>query len=815
MPPLDTSRLESLARHLLRLEEGADPTAAASAATDASAVATGMADAPPAVGRLAAALAAATADIRDAKVARGAGLCAALVAAADALATSLGEGGNEAAAERALTELTAAVAATPAPTPDSPAATGWPDASGAVSPELLASFAAECLDSLQEAESALLDLESQGDHADAVNRLFRAVHSIKGTAGYVGLDQIRTLGHKLENVLALVRSGRLAFADEVSAFVFSGVDHLKGMVAALSPAGEVFRDLAEFVAALDAVCGQATALADANPDGPVPDAVFRDAATQHLEGLTDGLRSVAAGDSSEAVVALLRRSATSLTTSAALVGRPDVGDPAKELLVILDSLTSSRDRLAAAVAGTPLELPPTPPTPAAATPAVPAAIPASVAARPPAVKAAPPTPPPAAPAADARPTAGGKTMRVDQRKLDDYLNLAGELVIARNSLVHALRQLHGDRSPAAGLKDAVEKVCRIIGDVQDNAMGMRMVPVGTVFQRFPRLVRDVAKTLAKQIELTLHGEETELDKQVAEALSDPLVHLIRNAADHGVESPERREAAGKRPCGSIALRASREGNSIVIEIQDDGGGIDAERLKAKAVSSGLLTPDQAAALSRPQALELIFAAGLSTAQVVSDLSGRGVGMDVVRNNITALGGSVTIRSEPGEGTCIRLLLPLTLAVTTVVLVEANGTTFGVPIEAVQETLKVPAGGFRQLRGVRAIALRGDVIPVKSLDHLVGLSPRTAAAAGFDSADRMPVVILTVGGTRFGVEVDALKGQQEIVLKPVPAQLGQIEGVGGATIMGDGGIVLILDPVGLYRRAVSVEPASALAPDLRH
>ncbi|MBP3956724.1 chemotaxis protein CheA [Gemmata sp. G18] len=801
-------RLESLARDLLRLEDRADPATAVSAADNCACLARATAYGPPLVARLAAALAAATADIRDGRIVCSNGLPEALIAASDALASALGLAGEEpvdAGAEVARTALSIAVerasAAPPQPGPSNPP-TDWPAPGQGLAPDLLAQFTTESADSLQEAEGALLELEGQSDHADAINRLFRAVHSIKGTAGYVGLNQIRVLSHKLENVLSLVRSGRLPLAGGASEFAFQGVDHLKGMVGALTPTGERPTDLSEFIAVLDVLCGQATeSVGSSGGAGPSPETVFRDAASQYLEGLTDGLNSIAKGDCTNAVLALLRRSATSLKTSAACVGRADIGAPADELLTVLARLTSARDRLAAAIGGRDsFSAPAAPPAPAPAAPTPP------VLDAPPAPETVPsravkPATSDAGPGA--RPAPGGKTMRVDQRKLDEYVNLAGELVIARNSLVHAHRLFQTDRSTTRGLKDAVDKVCRIIGDVQSNAMGMRMVPVGTVFQRFPRLVRDVAKTLGKQIELELHGEDTELDKQVAEALSDPLVHLVRNAADHGIESPQARREADKREVGVIALRAGREGNVIVIDIQDDGGGIDAERLKAKAVSTGVITAEQAAVMTREESLQLIFAAGLSTAQVVSDLSGRGVGMDVVKNNIAALGGSVTIRSEPGQGTCIRLALPLTLAVTTVVLVEAGGMTFGLPIDVVQETLKVAPDSFHQLRGVRAVALRGDIIPVKPLGQLIGLPPPSVETrAECEQTNRVPVVVLTVAGTRFGVVVDALKGQQEIVLKPVPRQLGQIDGIGGATITGDGGIVLILDPAGLYRRAVS-------------
>ncbi|MDY3558967.1 chemotaxis protein CheA, partial [Gemmata sp. JC673] len=391
-----------------------------------------------------------------------------------------------------------------------------------------------------------------------------------------------------------------------------------------------------------------------------------------------------------------------------------------------------------------------------------------------------------------------KAMRVDQRKLDEYVNLAGELVIARNALVHAHRRSRTDRAGAAGLKEPIDKICRIVGDVQRNAMGMRMVPVGTVFQRFPRLVRDIARTLGKQIALELEGEETELDKQVAEALGDPLVHLVRNAADHGIEPPDRRRAAGKPAAGTVRLRAGREGNAVFIEVRDDGGGIDAERVKAKALAMRVVTAEQAAALSREQALQLIFAPGLSTAAEVSDLSGRGVGMDVVKSNVASLGGTVVVHSDLGRGTCIRLAVPLTLAVTTVVLVEAGGLLLGLPVEAVQETLKVPAAGLRHLGRGRAVALRDSVVPVAPLSALLGLP---AGERGLPLG-LTPVVVLNLAGARFGVAADVLHGQQEVVLKPVPAQLGRVPGVGGASIMGDGTIVLILDPAELHGLAVA-------------
>jgi two-component system chemotaxis sensor kinase CheA len=412
--------------------------------------------------------------------------------------------------------------------------------------------------------------------------------------------------------------------------------------------------------------------------------------------------------------------------------------------------------------------------------------------------------------------AAAKTMRVDQGKLDDYINLAGELVIARNALVHEFRQSRFDGAHHHGLKESVERVQRIVADIQANAMSMRMVPVMTVFQRFPRMVRDIAKTQDKQIEVQIFGEDTELDKQVAEKLGDPLVHLIRNSADHGIELPGARRAAGKSESGLITLRAGREGSAIVIDILDDGRGIDVSRLRAKAVEKGILRQEQADAMPREKALELIFAAGLSTAKSVSDLSGRGVGMDVVRNNITDLGGTVSVFSEENQGTQIRLQLPLTLAVTTVVLVSSHDGLYAVPMESVQETVKVAPRDIRTLNGQCAISLRGAIVPVLSLAEVLSSCTtkhihhrQDVAPLARDRSGRVPIVVVATASTCFGIAVDELKGQQEIVIKPLPSQLGQLPGVAGATIMGDGSVVLILDPASIYALVTrGIDPGTA-------
>lgn len=706
-------------------------------------------------------------------------------------------------AEPLLDRLTGALREAREPAPDEPlfraAEPVWPPPARGLAADALQAFRAEGADHLAEAEAALLALEDNKDNTESMNRLFRAVHSLKGGAGFLGLAQLGALSHRIENLLELARAGRLEWGAVVADLILRGVDELKDMVHRLAPDGECDRDLTELLAALDA--------AAASPLDPVPEAfaprdegareeVFRRSAAAQIERVITACRAVAAGDASEAILTELRDALATLHGAADYMGREDLAGPAAEVLTAVDALRASqaalRERLTA-LFGTEARGD----VPARAVPPVPEERP----------RPAPPRPADRAPEPAAAPRASttAPTMRIDQHKLDEYVNLAGELVIARNALVHVFTEFQAERGPARQLKECVEKVGRIVGDIQNNAMSMRMVPVNTLFQRFPRLIRDLSKGLGKTIELRHFGGETELDKQVAEALADPLVHLIRNSADHGIERPEVRQEAGKPEAGTITLRAGREGNTIVIDVIDDGAGIDTERLKAKAIENGVLTVAQAERLSEAEAQELVFAPGLSTAKAISDVSGRGVGMDVVRSNVAALGGSVSVTSERGVGTRLRLQLPLTLAVSNVILVGSAGHTYAVPLECVKETVKVPRDEIKRLMGQQAISLRGEVVVLKSLRELLAgpHGPRTTSHWGPDTSSRVIVIVVGVGGVTYGITVDELLGQQEMVIKPMPGSLGSLPGLDGATITGDGSVVLILDPQALFERASSL------------
>ncbi len=457
----------------------------------------------------------------------------------------------------------------------------------------------------------------------------------------------------------------------------------------------------------------------------------------------------------------------------------------------------------------PVEVAPAAPKPPA--PAKPAArkvVPPAATAQPPKPEApAPPKPRPAAPASPPPPATGGaqaqkpkvsSTIRVDHEKLDHLMNLIGELIINRNRFSMLARGLEEGKDVgeiAQSLTETTYAMARISDDLQDTIMKVRMVPVQTVFSRFPRLVRDLSRKSGKKVDLITEGEETELDKSVVEVIGDPLVHLIRNSVDHGIETEERRVAAGKDPVGKVFLRAYHRGNSVAIEVEDDGRGIDPEKMRESAINKGIITAEEAKNLDDREALELIFAPGFSTAEKVTDISGRGVGMDVVRTNIKNLKGSVNITSEVGKYSKFILSLPLTLAIIDALMVKVAGQTFAIPLDAVSETTKIEARRLTDVNNRKAVTLRGEVLGIVDLRELLEMPPR-------EDASILSVLVIHDNDRRLGIIVDSLLERQEIVIKSLGSYLGDQKGLSGATIMGDGSVVLILDPHEIYIMATS-------------
>ncbi|WP_147209369.1 chemotaxis protein CheA, partial [Pseudoxanthomonas taiwanensis] len=376
------------------------------------------------------------------------------------------------------------------------------------------------------------------------------------------------------------------------------------------------------------------------------------------------------------------------------------------------------------------------------------------------------------------------TVRVDTRRLDAIVNLIGELVLARNRLKTLRARLRDDE-----LDRAVASLDVATARLQSAVMRTRMQPVGKVFSRFPKVARDVARSLAKEVELEMVGADTELDRNLVEALADPLVHLVRNGIDHGVEAPEVREASGKPRVGRLRLAAQQEGDYVTIEVQDDGAGIDPERLRAKAREKGLIDPEAAARLGADECLQLVFLPGFSTKTQVTDISGRGVGMDVVQSRIRELGGQIQIQSELGRGTRFLIRVPLTLAILPTLLVQAGEAVYALPLARVQEVLHAKPSALGWFDGRPVMDRQSHTLPLVDLRRWLGLEPLSGNGA-------LTVVVLQMGDARFGLIVDQVRGREEVVIKPLPKALRGLPGYAGATLIGDGRLALILDVDGL-------------------
>ncbi len=444
-----------------------------------------------------------------------------------------------------------------------------------------------------------------------------------------------------------------------------------------------------------------------------------------------------------------------------------------------------------------------PAAPAAAAPAAPApVVPKTVAPTP---QAAPAQSRPASASATAPANkSASSSIRVDHEKLDHLMNLIGELLINRNRYAMIAKTLETSSADqvdvaqvAQDISETTYAMARVSDELQDTIMKVRMVPVSSVFSRFPRLVRDLSRKSGKEVELILEGEETELDKSVVEVINDPLMHLIRNSVDHGIESAEARIAAGKPEVGKVWLRAYHKGNSVAIEIEDDGKGIDPEKMREVAVRKGIITPEEAKNLDDREAIDLIFAPGFSSAEKITDISGRGVGMDVVRTNIKNLKGSVSTSSHVGKGTRFTLSLPLTLAIIEALMIKMGEQVYAIPLDAVATTTKLESVRLTDVKGRKAVTMRGEVLGIVDLGELLNLHPHQQ-----ELPEVLSVVIIQDNDRRLGLVVDHLLDRQEIVIKSLGTYLSDVRGLSGASIMGDGSVVLILDPHEIYMMATS-------------
>ncbi len=613
--------------------------------------------------------------------------------------------------------------------------------------EILQDFLVEAGEILEQLNEQLVDLEQQPDDYDLLNAVFRGFHTVKGGAGFLGIDGLVEVCHRAEDVFNILRQGQRTVDAELMDAVLKVLDVVNEMFTVVQGGQLPEPADRELIATLQRLAQPADAAESAEPEPAAPPPEEPPPAEpaaqpeQNLETADDEITE-------------------------------------DEFEALLDQLHGKGKH-----GGVPKQAPPVAAPPKSAKSAAPPP------ARKPPEKPAAPEKKEAADGPKKAVSTAETTVRVDTARLDDIMNMVGELVLVRNRLAN-LRASMADEKVAT----AVANLDLVTSDLQNSVMKTRMLPVKKVFGRFPRVVRDLARSLNKEIELEMHGEETDLDKNLVEALADPMVHLVRNSVDHGIEMPDEREKAGKPRKGTVILSAAQEGNHIVLTIEDDGKGMDPDVFRAKAVEKGMMDAEAAARLDNKDCYNLIFQPGFSTKTEISDISGRGVGMDVVKTGIAKMNGSVEIDSELGKGSQITIKLPLTLAILPTLMVLLDQQPFALPLASVVEIFNLDLNRTNVVDGQLTIMVRERALPLFYLRKWLIKKPSTDAYDGVGH-----VVVVNVGGVHVGLVVDHLIGQEEVVIKSLGATLQGVAGMAGATITGDGKIALILDVPGLLRK----------------
>ncbi len=666
--------------------------------------------------------------------------------------------------------------------------------------EIVESFIVESREIFEELDHALLQLERTPDDRELIDRIFRAVHTVKGTSGFLSLDQMSNLAHRFEDVLNKLRQGELAFQPAMMDVMFDAFDQMGVLLDQVVDGDMTPVDQDDILAELDAILngeynddakpssagehepGDSSAAgplpneaAGAEPAGgsaPVP-GNGDSAASAEAHGPATATPPETSGPSADAhaeappdtVPNVVDESANA--DASANSDRPSAGDAAAE------SDTAESDTAEAE-------------TPAASSGQSAENIVSNTGRK-------------KAGKGSRRITdRASETIRVEVDRLDNLMDLVGELVLGRNRLLQLstdAEHIEEREELLRKMSDTTSQVDFITSELQAAVMRTRMVQVGRVFNKFPRVVRDLAREFDKKIDLKIEGEETELDKSLVEEIGDPLTHLIRNAADHGVEMPEERRANGKPERGTIRLSAAHEGNHILIEIEDDGAGIDPDRLKQKAIEKDLITESEAADMTDTEAFDLIFRPGFSTARGVSQVSGRGVGMDVVKTNLRRLNGSIETESALGDGTRFIMKLPLTLAIIQSLLVEVGHETFAIPLHSVTEVVNFDESEVHTIQGREVMHHRDRVLPLLRIGESLDVN-------GYErNREHSYIVVVAIAHHRLGVIVDDLTSQKEIVIKPLGNYLKKVPAVAGSTILGDGSVIMILDVAEMIRMRV--------------
>ncbi|GEK32542.1 chemotaxis protein CheA [Kurthia sibirica] len=665
-------------------------------------------------------------------------------------------------------------------------------------------FIDESNEHLQSCSENLLVLEKNPQDTAIVNEIFRNAHTLKGMSATMGYEDIANLTHKMENVLDAIRNDKMVVTPELLDVVFESVDHLEEMVADISGGGNGKKDVTQTVEKLRRLeNGEPLEGTSATQEEEI--SITSDDAIQSSELAFDDFEKTVLEQSSEQGFETVEIRVTLRDDCLLKAARvymifeilEKLGDVIKSVPTV-EKLEDEQFDSSFAVAFVTKDTPEDLKQKLMKVSEVETVIITQIAvkklstqpneqeevttAQIQAIAVTPKSEEKQVTTTKSNGHNSSKTIRVNIERLDILMNLFEELVIDRGRLQSIATELNHSE-----LNETTERMTRVSGDLQNIILNMRMVPVETVFNRFPKMVRQLSRDLNKKINLEIIGAETELDRTVIDEIGDPLVHLIRNALDHGVESPEERLAAGKPEVGSVELRAYHSGNHVFIEIEDDGAGINRQRVLEKALAKGVITEESVASLSNKQIDELILASGFSTADVISDVSGRGVGLDVVKSTIEALGGSVSIESEQGKGSLFSIQLPLTLSIISVMLVEIEKEVYAIPLSSIIETSIIKTSDIMNAHNQKVIDFRGKVVPLVFLDETFDVPRASNDNDGFHS-----VVLVRKGDKMAGLVVDSFIGQQEIVLKSLGNYLSNVFAISGATILGNGQVALIVD-----------------------
>ena len=641
--------------------------------------------------------------------------------------------------------------------------------------EYLGMFLAESREHLQNLNIAVIRIEESPEDRDTIDEIFRIAHSLKGMSGTMGFAQMAALTHKMEDVFETLRGRAEPLEHSVVDVLLGCLDTLEGALDSIETSGEEGLDAAALVARLGELVGEQAHAGPAPVAEAATPAVELPEVVQGYDGDTPLLRVEIA-----LIADVMMPAVRAYMTLAAVADHGEVvhSSPGSDEVDTFDGrrieawVLTEHDiaTVDAAVRAVP-DIETVAVTATAATAAEPAET--ADASAPEAPAAAPARPAPAAPSHRST-----TTVRVDAERLDQLMHYMGELVVHRTR-VESLAAGAG----VEGLSEAIGELTRSSQSLQAMVMQVRMIEVDAVFMRFPRLVRDLSTKFGKQVDLVLAGRDTELDRTVVDALGDPLVHLVRNSLDHALEPPEERLAAGKPPMGTLELAARHAGSNVVITVRDDGRGINPELVARRAAERGLIAQDAVDSVDMTRAIELLFTPGFSTAETTSDISGRGVGMDAVRNAIRGLGGAVVMTSELGVGSTVQVRLPLTLAIVPALLVESHATPFAIPLGRVERTVNVAEQTVRSVLGRRTLVLNDGVLPLIDLAEALGYDP--APDAGY-------VVIVRGAERRLALVLERLVGQRELVTRPLPAEVGDASSLSGGAVLSNGEIALIVD-----------------------